>query len=86
MNTQIYIHVINIIVELCILEHEDRKGLEVWQVINGKKYSESTWCLKTQEASQGGQDGGVSRPFHQIEAPGARGEGGKAHHICDDMK
>lgn len=47
-------------------------------MINGKTNSESAWCLKTQEASQGGQDGGVSRPFHQIEAHGARGEGGKS--------
>lgn len=47
-------------------------------MINGKKNSESAWCLKTQEAFQGGQDGGVSRPFHQIEAHGARGEGGKS--------
>lgn len=46
-------------------------------MINGKKNSESAWCLETQASSQGGQVGGVSRPFHQIEAHGARGEGGK---------
>lgn len=79
MNRQIDIHVINAIVELYILEYEDRKGLEVWQGINGrKKNSESAWCLETQDASQGGQDGEVSRSFHQIEAHGARGEGGKS--------